>query len=88
MTYKELEKKGIKVGEEDFYNGNIYLYTREYWVCNETLHIHENHPNLSQYTGRKRTYEPEVGYAKFLINEPGQIREDIRKKLQELTKYE
>jgi DNA-binding XRE family transcriptional regulator len=55
MTYPVLKAKGHKFYEIDHYDGGIYLYTDEYWVCNGQFFIHSEHPNANRYTGRTCT---------------------------------
>lgn len=55
MTFEKLKKMGTMVHEDDFYNGDIYLYSISYWVYNGSLYRHEEHPNQLQYTGRTKT---------------------------------
>mgnify|MGYP001287871382 CR=1 FL=1 len=57
MTYESLKKFGTKVDEKDYYNNGIYSFTREFWVCQSGLYVHEQHPNTNHYSGQTTTYQ-------------------------------
>jgi hypothetical protein len=59
MTYDSLKKIGTKIDEKDYYNNGIYSFTREFWVCQSGLYVHEKHPNTNQYSGQTTTYQAE-----------------------------
>ena len=59
MTYESLKKFGTKVDEKDYYNNGIYSFTREFWVCQSGLYVHEQHPNTNHYSGQTTTYQVE-----------------------------
>ncbi len=56
MTKKELEKDGVLVEESDFYDGEIYLGTRYYFLHKDGLFCSEEHSNLNRYTGENDTF--------------------------------
>ena len=90
MTYKELQKNGVKVYEKDQYPYGYYTGTDEYWVYNKCLYIHEYHENMLSYTGKTRTYQETEDMARFLIEEfiPECLGEpEVAEKIRELTDY-
>lgn len=75
MTYNNLKKFGKKIYEFDRYDGDIYLNTTEFWVYNHTLYRHDEHPNLSRYTGRTYTEECSFAEAEIYMEDFPEIKE-------------
>jgi len=54
MRYDELKKIGIKVSEVDMF-ARGYSGTKEYWIVDKSIYLHEYHTNQMQYTGQTST---------------------------------
>lgn len=69
MKYNALKETGEKIYEEDFYQNNLYAWTREIWIAEGALYIHDNHPNQLNYTGDTKTWMPSILEAKYIVEQ-------------------
>lgn len=85
MTFEKLKESGIKVHEDDFYEGDIYLFTVSYWVYNGALYRHDEHPNQIKYTGKTETVRCTNSETEFYLREFSE--KDAKKCIDLLNEY-
>ncbi len=85
MTYEKLKESGVKVHEDDFYDGDIYLFTVSYWVYNGVLYRHDEHQNQLKYTGETETVKCSKSETEFYLGEFPE--EDAKKCIDIINEY-